>query len=322
MVEDAKGQTKTNPMQLSILDLCKRSSSKSARESLEETLELASLADALGYTRYWIAEHHTHDAAHASPEVLLPLLASRTNNIRLGAGGVLLRYYSPLKVAETFLAIEALFPGRFDLGVCKGTGVSADSTAHALVSGNTWELTEYAFQRKVEELQRILGDARCDVGSQDISQCATPWGVTPPPTWVLGSGSKSMKLASATGSPYSFMAFYDHDQSYGPALIREYRQSFLSTAQQSAPYSNIVVAVTCMETDARAQQRDLELLRTGFTGNIVGSPRRCAQRLLEFGELYGTGEILLATGLEACEERASMYRLLAEECAIASDTTK
>src|SRR6266487_2183484 len=123
------------PLALSVIDLCKRSSTQSARESLEETIALAEMVDSLGYKRFWVAEHHVENTTEACPEILAALIASRTKHIRVGTGGVLLRYYSPLKVAETFLTIEALFPGRIDLGVCKGPG-ALPATSNALVDGN------------------------------------------------------------------------------------------------------------------------------------------------------------------------------------------
>jgi luciferase family oxidoreductase group 1 len=111
-----------NLARYSVLDFCRRDPRQHASQSLKNSLELAVICERLGYTRYWVAEHHNALAAQAAPEVLLAAIASRTQHICVGAGAVLLQYYSPLRVAETYLALEALFPGRIDLGLARGPG--------------------------------------------------------------------------------------------------------------------------------------------------------------------------------------------------------
>jgi luciferase family oxidoreductase group 1 len=241
------------------------------------------------------------------------LIAFRTKAIRLGAGGILLRYYSPLKVAETFLVIEALSPDRIDLGVCRGPGVADIQTSEALVSGNKWELTEQVFQRKVERLLCLYGHLPDSMTSEDKSPPARPRGVAPPPVWVLGSGSSSARLAAATGSPYCFMTFFDRDQIYGPQTIAEYRQRFIPSHQHDSPYSSIVLAVGLEDT--------------GFAGGFPESTshaipsglsrKQRAQKIRELHELYATDEVLIATELSGYEERADLYREIAEEFGLA-----
>jgi luciferase family oxidoreductase group 1 len=300
------------PLTLGVLDLCKRSFRQSAKESLEDTLALAELADSLGYKRYWVGEHHVEDTAEACPEVLVPLIASRTKNIHVGTGGVLLRYYSPLHVAETFLTIEALFPGRIDLGVCKGPG-AFPCNAQALVYGNPAELDEHVFERKVAELVELLRKAPVrDTSGQDTAH-AYPWGVTPPPVWVLGSGSKSMELASQLGTPYSFTLFFDPFQTYGQGLMKGYHQKFAPSPEHAAPQSSIAVSVTCLEDEIEALALEAKLVGRGRRpSTVVGNPQHCIQRLRELAAQYSTNEILVAAWMEDFEHRAYLYRMLAE----------
>jgi luciferase family oxidoreductase group 1 len=300
------------PLTLGVLDLCKRSSTRSPKEALEETLALAELADSLGYTRFWVGEHHVEDSAEACPEVLVPLIASRTKNIRVGTGGVLLRYYSPLKVAETFLTLEALFPGRIDLGVCKGPGAYPNN-AEALVYGNAAELEENVFERKVAELIDYLRKAPIPDAEGTYLAHAYPWGVTPPPVWVLGSGTKSMDLASQLGTPYSFTLFFDPFETYGQGLMKEYHQKFAPSPEHAAPQGSIAVSMVCLEDEIEAFAIETKMLAKGRRpSTIVGNPRHCIERLYELAAQYSTNEILVAAWLEDFEDRANMYRLLAE----------
>jgi luciferase family oxidoreductase group 1 len=302
----------SQPLTLGVVDLCKRSANQSAKQALEETLALAELTDSLGYNRFWVGEHHVADTAAACPEIMVGLLASRTKHIRLGTGGVLLRYYSPIKVAENFLTLEALFPGRIDLGVCKGPG-ALQHTAEALVSGNAWELGDEVFDNKVTELiDYFRRSPSHKPAKQDVAN-AYPWGVTPPTTWVLGSGTKSQKLASKLGTPYCFTLFFDSRQTYGPVLIDQYRTEFTPSPEHTEPASSIAVSMVCLENEIEALALEARSVGEGnLPSTIVGSPLRCIERLYELAEQYKTNEILVATWMGSFEDRANLYRWLAE----------
>src|SRR5918911_399211 len=142
---------------LSVLDQSPIGSGRTARDAYEETLQLAQLAERLGYRRYWLAEHHNTGAlAGSAPEVLIARVASVTSRIRVGSGGVMLSHYSPLKVAETFRVLETLFPGRIDLGLGRAPG-SDSRTAVALAQGRPRELER--FPEQLQELAAFLHDA-------------------------------------------------------------------------------------------------------------------------------------------------------------------
>jgi luciferase family oxidoreductase group 1 len=297
---------------LGVLDLCKRSLDVSAGQSLRNTIELAMHAEACGYRRYWISEHHTDDSSQASPEVLVPLIASRTDQLRVGCGGILLRYYSPLKVAETFLVLEALFPGRIDLGVCKGPGVVDEQTARALVSGNAWELGEQAFEGKVQELIELLGNSGAPPGRSG-SVRARPWGVEPPPVWVLGSGLRSARLAAAVETPWAFALFFEKSLSQAASILLEYRRRFILESRGREPRVILAVSVVCDDTEAEAVARDQSLVARGyFASNIVGTPESCAAQIRELAAACGAEETLVATWVQDHEARLRLYSRLSE----------
>jgi luciferase family oxidoreductase group 1 len=297
-------------LKLGILDLCKRGRHGSAGDALRGTLALAMEADRLGYHRYWVAEHHVEDSAEACPEVLIPLIAGCTERIKVGSGGVLLRYYSPLKVAETFLTLEALFPGRIELGVAKGPGVTNTAVAEALVCGNRWELTDEAFERKVFELARFLVNARQPVdGSPGVR--AYPYGVAPPPLWVLGSGSKSQQLASELGSSYACALMFPNGMALGPKLIADYRRGF--AVRGAAPRACIALSVVCEESEAKAAAQNRALVEARmFESNVVGTPEQCIAQIEAIAAAHGAREVLLANWLVDPAERIATYRRLGQ----------
>ena len=301
------------PATLSVLDLCKRSSRITPAESLHGTIELAAEAEALGYRRFWIAEHHTDDAAQSSPEVLLPLIGARTQRLRIGAGGILLQYYSPLKVGETFQALETLFPGRVDLGVCRGPGLTNDKVARALVGEHDDELGEGAFAAKAELLVELLrGTPDAAFGADAV--CARPLGVRPPPVWVLGSGRTSMALAARLGTPYAFSLFYGGGLSYGPSLLAGYRARFVPASGSRKARGAIAVSVVCGHTDSEARRLDSDLVQHGaYKSNIVGTPGQCAEAIALFAELFAVEEVFVTTFVPEARARRELYRTLAEE---------
>lgn len=297
-------------LQLGILDLCKRGRQRSAGAALRGTLALAMEADRLGYHRYWVAEHHVEDSAEACPEVLIPLIAGCTERLVVGSGGVLLRYYSPLKVAETFLTLEALFPGRIELGVCKGPGVTQTAVAEALVCGNRWELSDEAFERKVFELARFLANARAPSDDRSPGVRARPYGVPPPPLWVLGSGSKSQQLASELGGSYACALMFPGGMALGPKLVADYRRGF--TGPGAAPRACIALSVVAADTEAAAVERNRALVASGmWESNVVGTPEACAARIKAIAAEHQAREVLLASWLEDPAERIATYRRLA-----------
>ena len=256
-------------MQLSVLDLAPVPSGSTASESLKRTVDLARLADRLGYTRYWFAEHHgMPGVASSSPEILIAHVAAATGRIRVGSGGIMLPNHVPLRVAENFHTLEALYPGRIDLGIGRAPGTDP-MTAQAL---RPFDAAQFSAQ-----LSELLHLSR---GSFDVDHPfhrirVIPNDVSLPPVWLLGSSGASARLAGSLGLGYSFASHFS-PASPEPALAA-YRASFVPSEQFPEPHAIIAVAVVCAETDEHAEylSRTMDLawvrLRTGFPG-LLPSP--------------------------------------------------
>lgn len=292
----------TKKLNLGVLDFCSVPPKKTNKYALHTTIELACRAEALGYSRYWLAEHHGN-AAHASPELLIPLIAGLTKKIRIGTAGILLYFYSPLKIAENFKLLETLFEGRIDLGVCRGGAVPY--LAQALLDGRTRNLDLELYQEKVERLIKYLrGSSNLQSLSPDISI---------PEVWILGSGWNSVPTAANNGLAYSYSLFHKGFQD-NPDILKTYQESFEAKSNIiSVSLNNIAVAGICAETEAKAD-RLLEQHNNEFiVPSVVGNPRQCKNKLLELQERYGVDEIIFLDLCQEFEDRLHSYELLATE---------
>ena len=235
---------------LSILDLSPVTTGGSGPTSLKNTLDLARLADALGYLRYWVAEHHNLPSiASSAPEIMIGQIAAVTANIRVGAGGVMLPNHAPLMVAERFKTLEALFPGRIDLGIGRAPG--------------TDQITSIALRRRqdirddddfLERFQELLlfEQGSFPEGHPFRQIRAMPADVPLPPIFLLGSSGYSAQLAAAIGAGFSFAHhFASHD---AVAAMIDYRNRFKPSAALKVPHAILAVAVVCAETDAEAER--------------------------------------------------------------------
>ncbi len=328
-------------IRLSVLDQSPVRSGFTPRDALNETLELAQLADRLGYHRYWVAEHHNSTGLTGSaPEILIARLASLTKNMKIGSGGVMLSHYSPYKVAEVFNLLETLFPGRIDLGIGRAPG-SDQITAHALAYGHPPRgPKEYPTQ--VNDLIGFLSDVMEDNHPLNSVQ-ATPFPETTPELWMLGSSDQSAQLAAYFGTPFSFAHFITDEQ--GPQIMNLYRNSYKASAANPEPEGNLGVFVICAETEEEAvrlaSSRDLwrtrldtghigpvptveeaenypyteqEEIRRRFHGkrHIVGTPGQVKTRLQQVLDQYGVNEAVIVTITHDFKARCRSYELLAE----------
>lgn len=246
-------------MRLSVLDLVPVRTDQTTSDALAATVRLAQTADRLGFTRYWLAEHHNMPAVAAtSPPVLIALLAGRTEHIRLGSGGVMLPNHAPLVVAEAFGTLAELYPGRIDLGLGRAPGTDG-MTLRALRRDRIER--EEDFPRDVAELQHLLAPAT--PGQQLI---AMPGAGTRVPIWLLGSSLFSARLAAARGLPYAFASHF------APRLLLQaidlYRREFQASDTLAKPYVIIGVPLIAAPTDTEADflasstfQRVLGILR-------------------------------------------------------------
>lgn len=251
-------------MDLGILDQSPIREGGEARDAVAETLELAQAADAMGYSRYWVAEHHnTRSFAGSCPEILMGRLASLTKTLRIGCAGILMQHYAPLKVAEQFRMLETLFPGRIDLGLGRAPGSDA-RTAAALQPGPT-AFGPDVYPQKVDLLIRLLEDAR---GHEAITEDhpyrgihAEPRGPGRPDIWLLGSGPSSAAIAASLGQAFAYAHFISGDDGDGgipgSEIIAGYERRFLPRVDGSGgsqpARASVAVSVVCGETDEQAE---------------------------------------------------------------------
>ena len=235
---------------LSVLDLSPVTTATPGSAALRNSLDLARLADRLGYTRYWLAEHHNlASIASSAPDIMIGQIAAATTHIRVGSGGVMLVNHAPLMVAERFKVLEALFPGRIDLGLGRAPG--------------TDPVTSYALRRRqdarevddfLERFQELILLERGGLpeGHPFRSVRAVPTDVALPPIWLLGSSGYSAELAAAAGMGFSFAHhFAEHDAA---SAMLSYREHFKPSEAMAKPYAILCTSVVAADTDADAER--------------------------------------------------------------------
>jgi luciferase family oxidoreductase group 1 len=322
---------------LSVLDQSPVISGLGARRALQETLALARVADALGYHRYWLAEHHAIAAlADPCPEILLARLGAETKRIRIGTGGILLPYYSPFRTAETFRMLEALYPGRIDLGVGRAPGGDA-RTAQAVNGGKFPESDRFP-----EQLWELVGHLEGTLPADHPFKRVRlqPEVDTVPQVWLLGSSEFSGALAAQLGLPYAFAHFINARG--GDEMTHFYRQNF-----QGKGKPNVIVCtfLICGETDEQAEQlaASIDLRRLHMALNVdsavptpeeaarhaytpeerqyvisqraravIGGPQKCRRELEAMAARYAADEVMVLTITGDYASRLRSYELLIE----------
>jgi luciferase family oxidoreductase group 1 len=237
-------------MRLSVLDQSMIVAGRSPAASIRETLALGPMLEDLGYHRFWLSEHHGSDSiAGSAPEILLGALAARTSKIRLGSAGIMLPHYSSLKVAEQFRVLEALAPGRIDLGIGRAPG-SDGRTALALNSNAA--LAADAFPAQLRDLMAWVANQPLPDNHPFRSVQAQPLGPTAPEVWMLGSSLYGAQVAAFFGLPYCYAYFFTEGQGAEEALAL-YRQTYRPSAAHPVPHSAIAVFALAAETRAEAE---------------------------------------------------------------------
>jgi len=326
---------------LSVLDLSPVVSGAAPAQALRNSIDLARLADRLGYTRYWLAEHHNMPAiASSAPEIMIGQIAAQTSGIRVGSGGIMLPNHAPLMVAERFKVLEALYPDRIDLGLGRAPG--------------TDQVTSYALRRRqgiseaddfldrFQELMLLETRAFPDGHPYHKIQ-AMPAGVPLPPIWLLGSSDYSAQLAAQIGAGFSFAA---HFSDLDPAIpMQLYRSRFKPSERMREPYAILALAVICADTDAQADRlasaADLHFVRRAkgeylplaspeeadaydyspldrerIVHNrkrlVVGGPQVVRDRLQALIDATDADEVMITTMVHDHGARRRSYELLAQ----------
>jgi luciferase family oxidoreductase group 1 len=321
---------------LSVLDLATVGSGSTPAEALADTTRMAVVAERLGYRRLWVAEHHGMPAvASSAPAVLAGHLADATTTLRIGAGGVMLPNHSPLVIAEQFATLEALHPGRIDLGLGRAPGTDP-RTARALRRSD--DLGADTFPEDVVELITYLVD-----DGPPTSPAPVPGRGYLPEVWLLGSSTFSAQLAGLLGLPFSFA--YHFSPGLVDQALAQYRSVFRPSAFLDRPHAMVAVSVLCAPTDEEARwlagpsALTVIQLRTGRLGpvatpeeaaayrfspaeqelvdattatHLVGDPSTVHQGLVDLQARTGADELMLSTRAHSLESRVASLTLVAE----------
>jgi luciferase family oxidoreductase group 1 len=328
-------------MRLSILDQAPISSNQSAHGALTESMKLAQAGESLGYTRYWIAEHHDLPGlACSAPEVMLAYIGTNTNSIRIGAGAVLLPHYKPYKVAEVYNMLATLFPSRIDIGIGRAPGGSAEAT-NALSDNFLQQV--WNMPNAVKDLLHFLyQDFPADHEFSKVS--ASPIPQTSPVPWLLGTSKKSALLAAENGLAYTFGLFMSENE--GAAIIQQYLDHFQPRKPGHLPEVIVTVSVICAETDEKAEEialssliwslqrakgegkavpsieeakrykpneKEIKMLEEMKQKMIIGNPQKVKQKLIELQTTYQADEIMIVTITHVPDNRLQSYQLIAKE---------
>ncbi|MES5846974.1 MULTISPECIES: LLM class flavin-dependent oxidoreductase [unclassified Bacillus cereus group] len=327
-------------IKLSVLDQSPISDGSTAAKAFSHTVTLAQEAEKLGYTRFWVSEHHNSvSLAGSSPEILISHIAAKTERMRVGSGGVMLPHYSPYKVAENFRVLEALYPNRIDLGVGRAPGGMPIAT-RALQEGKMVSLDQYPEQ--IADVAMYLHD-QVPENHHYANLKATPVIPTSPDMWLLGSSGESAKIAAQQGASFAFAQFIN---GYGgPEVMETYQKQFQPSYLGDKPKSIVAIFVICGETTEEAEiiasSLDLSILlleqgkRTTGTPSIetaqnysysaydlfrikenrqrmiVGDPSSVKEQIVNLSKAYNTDEFMIVTITHRFEDKLNSYRLLA-----------
>lgn len=243
------GQPSTKDLRLSILDLATIYNGETPSETLQNSTELVQLADRLGYTRYWFAEHHNAIfQMSTSPDLLSAHAAARTKNIRIGAGGIMLPNHSPLKVVENFSILEGLHPGRIDLGMGRASGT--DGITNAALRNSTEPLSGEAILNQLMETLAFF-NREFPEGHPYQHIHPSPDSSLRPDLYMLGSSDGGMQIASQLGIGFAFAGQINPD--WAVPMLNKYREEFQPSQYLAMPYSMLSIIVICADTDEEAQ---------------------------------------------------------------------
>ena len=326
-------------MKLSVLDQSPIRRGGTASEAIRETLELAAATDRMGYSRYWLAEHHnSRGLASPAPEILIGAVASRTKRMRVGSGGVMLTHYSPLKVAEQFRMLEALHPGRIDLGVGRAPG-SDSLTARLLAQGRPG-VDAYA-----DELLQLYGflSNSFPEGHALARIRAMPEVDTMPQLWLLGSSLAGAQYAAELGWSFCFAHFINPHS--GLEAVKVYRDHFEPSPFLAEPRVSLAISATCADTTAEAEhlswsrwywrvgggalggipspeealaaaesftQPEQEYIDFARATSNFGDAATVKAKIMELSSQYATDEVMVVTITYDFAARVHSYELLAK----------
>jgi luciferase family oxidoreductase group 1 len=337
------------PLPVSVLDLTPVPSGSTSAQALRNTIDLAQAAEAWGYRRYWLAEHHnTPGLASSAPEVLIGHVAAATTCIRVGAGGIMLPNHSALHVAEAFRVLEALHPGRIDLGVGRAPGT--DGITAAALRRSADAVGAEGFPAQLGELLAYAGDG-FPAGHPLESVSAIPADAPLPPLWILGSSEYGAQVAAALGVGFAF-ARHLNPRGAEP-IMRGYRNAFRPSQDMAEPTAILTVSAIAADTPERADElatsmglglvrmrqgrptplptpeeaaahrytpHEQDQIRRYRRAQVLGDAAGVRDEILALAEATAADEVMVMTSVHDHGERRRSYELIAEALAPAAVT--
>ena len=325
-------------IKLGILDQSVVRQGATVLEALLETVAPARLAEELGYSRFWVSEHHNSTfIAGSTPEVLMVKLADATHHIRIGSGGIMLPNHSALKVAENFRMLETLFPGRIDLGMGRAPGT--DRLTSSLLNPSN-DFSESSYLRQLEHLQHFFNDT---AGTERGFIYATPQSTTIPMQWILSSSGGSSNIAARFGLGLAVAKFINGF--VRPDVVETYRRNFRPSEQYPVPHALLSVFVLCGETEEKALELrktmdyiliefekgkfgpfpdrqtvmnyrftpgELERLRYNSGRIVSGTKEDVKEQLTNLANEFEVDEIIISTMADSAEDRIRSFELISE----------
>jgi luciferase family oxidoreductase group 1 len=325
-------------IKLSILDQSIVRKGGNARQAVNETIETVKIAERLGYTRFWVSEHHNSTLiAGSAPEVLMVKLAGETESIRVGSGGIMLPNHSALKVAENFRMLETLYPGRIDLGMGRAPGGDR-ITAAMLNPSNTF--SEESYLTQLDHLQAFFTDK---AATKYGPLLAVPQAPTVPLQWILSSSGGSASIASRFGLGLAIAKFINGFAS--PEMVELYREQFQPSEQFPEPREILSLSVLCADTEEKARQMrklsdffllqfekgtitpipsyedimdyefslsEMERIKINSGRIISGSKDQVREKLVKLARDFDVDEIMVTTMTYSYKDRIRSFELLAE----------
>ncbi|MHA4740176.1 LLM class flavin-dependent oxidoreductase [Dyadobacter sp. MSC1_007] len=325
-------------IKLGILDQSIVRQGSTVQEAIKETISTAKLAEELGYSRFWVSEHHNSTfIAGSTPEVLMVKLADATSHIRIGSGGIMLPNHSALKVAENFRMLETLFPGRIDLGMGRAPGT--DRITSSLLNPSN-DFSESSYLRQLEHLQHFFRDT---AGTERGFIYATPQSPTIPMQWILSSSGGSSSIAARFGMGLAVAKFINGF--VRPDVVEEYRRNFRPSDQYEKPHAVLSVFTLCGETEEKALEMrkmmdyilvefergkfgpfpdaetvrnyrfnagELERIRYNSGRIISGTADSVKEQLTNLANEFDVDEIIISTMANSAENRIKSFELISE----------
>ncbi|QMV39998.1 LLM class flavin-dependent oxidoreductase [Cohnella cholangitidis] len=327
-------------MKLSVLEHSHVNEGRSVKETLAETVALAQETEKLGYTRFWVSEHHGSEAlASSSPEILIGHIASHTEKIRVGSGGVMLPHYSAYKVAENFKLLEALHPGRIDVGLGRAPGGMPIAT-RALQEHKRGDIDQYPQQ--VVDLNAYLHDNN-PANHRFPGLRAFPQTDNVPELWLLGSSDGSAKIAAQLGTAYAFAQFFG---AAGDEALQQYFAYFRPSEYNSKPVALAAVMAICADTEEEARQlarsnelfflkllsgqelgympsvrtateypyspMELQMIEQMKSRRFIGTPGQVKEGLKRYADRLHLDELMIVSHIHDFDKRVRSYRYIAE----------